>query len=98
MEIQNYSFNIGKRGYGRIRNMGDYHGGDVITPHGFVCVYAQGDGEYYYSTQLEFIFKRRVYVRQFDGKRYSPRFIVTLAHKFAEDILEAYENALLQSL
>jgi len=67
--------------------MDTYLDGTVITPHGYVEVMA-----YTYPnfsvTRLDFIWKGRMYSRSFRSKRYSKRYCVTLAKKFAEDVVE----------
>jgi hypothetical protein len=65
--------------------------GAVFTCHGIVLVYAQGDDEYTHHTRLDFVWQGRLYMRDFNGKRYSPRGLVTLADRFAAEIVESQE-------
>lgn len=76
------------RGFGRVenRNGNAWTDGEVVTKHGIVSVYAQGDAESHYHTRLDFAWKGRLYMRNFPNKRYSKRGLVTLAVKFAAEI------------
>lgn len=60
--------------------------GCIVTPHGIVRVYAQGDDEHCHTTSLTIVHDGRLHSRDFHGKRYSSRGIVTVAKKFAKDI------------
>ena len=81
-----YNLSIG-RGWGNITTRKEgWTEGTVTTPHGLVSVYAQGDEENVYITMLDFAWKGRMHVRSFQGKRYSPRGIVTKAKVFAKEI------------
>lgn len=62
--------------------------GEVLTPHGIVSVYAQGDDDHRPHTRLDFVHNGRLYMRNYPGKRYSPRGLVTKAREFAEEIVE----------
>jgi|GEM_PF-2930169 len=62
--------------------------GCVLTPHGIVYTYAQGDDTNVDHTRLDFVYAGRLYMRNFSGKRYSPRGIVTIAKRFAKEITE----------
>lgn len=84
MEITNDHVSIGK-GFGRIRhNQFGWLDGEVVTPHGIVSVYAQGDNENFSMTRLDFAHRGFLYMRTFD-KRYTSRGIVTKAKQFAKD-------------
>lgn len=89
MEIYDDSMSIGKRGFSRIevRKEG-WTDGEIATPWGFVSVYAQGGENHFYHTRLDFICKGRLYMRNFSGKRYTPRGITTKAMRFAKEIAE----------
>lgn len=81
------SISLQKRGYGRVevRKEG-WMDGDVLTPYGIVTVYAQGDAENVPHTKLDFVWRGRLHIRNFNGKRYSARGIVTKAMEFATEI------------
>ena len=87
MEIDDSSFSIGN-GFSRIeiRHEG-WTDGEVVTPHGIVSIYAQGDKKYDCHTRLDFAHNGRFFVRFFSGKRYSKRGIVTKAKEFAREII-----------
>lgn len=84
-----YGYSIGK-GRGRVSERKEgWTEGDVVTPHGIVSVYAQGDDKNVFITRLDFAWKGRMHIRSFQGKRYSPRGIVTKAKAFAKEIVDA---------
>ena len=60
--------------------------GIIITGHGIVSAYAQGDKNSLYVTRLDFVFKGRFYMRTFNDKKYSHRGIATKAKQFAREI------------
>lgn len=92
MKIIDYNYGIGK-GFGAIRVLKEgVTDGEVITSHGIVSVYAQGDTDNPRMTTLSFVYKGRMYKRNFEGKRYSPRGIVTKAKQFAKAITEFLEE------
>lgn len=62
----------------------DYYTGSVYTWHGIVHAYTQGDEDNFEITILDFIYQGRHYRRRF-LKRYSKRYIVTLARRFARE-------------
>jgi hypothetical protein len=62
--------------------------GEVMTPHGFVTVYAQGDENNTYHSRLDFIWQGRLYMRNFQKRRLTPRGLVTAAARFADEIVE----------
>ena len=85
------SFAVGK-GWGgshiELNKEYNYLDGDVITPQGIVLVYAQGDKEAFHASRLDFVWRGRYYVRNFE-KRYTPRGLVTKAKQFAKEIVES---------
>jgi hypothetical protein len=91
MKTYQYSLSVGS-GFGRteLRQMqhryADWLDGEVITYHGIVSIYAQGDDEFRPSTQLTFVWKGRMHVKSYN-KRYTQRGIVTLAKRFANEIV-----------
>lgn len=92
-KIQDSSFAVG-RGWSRVRthDTGDaetYNEGTVITPHGFVDVYAQGDDKYLRVSRLDFIWCGRFYTRRFEKTRLTPRGLARAAKKFAAEIAGA---------
>lgn len=60
--------------------------GTVKTPHGIVCVYAQGDDTHSDHSRLDFVWCGRLYMRNFSGKRYTPRGLARKAREFAETV------------
>lgn len=62
-----------------------YLEGCVFTPSGIVNVYSQGGDSEVPSTNLDFVWEGRLYSRRID-KRYSRRGLVTVAHRYAEEI------------
>jgi len=73
----------------RTRKLDDgttYEDGCVITPFGIVSLYSQGDEKYFPNTDLRFVHNGTHYSRSIQ-KRYSKRYLVTLAHRFAKDIV-----------
>jgi hypothetical protein len=92
MDIYDDSMSFDKHGFSRIevRKEG-WTDGEVATPWGFVSVYAQGDDNHYYHTRLDFIHNGRLYMRNFSGKRYTPRVIKTKAMRFAKEMVLSNE-------
>ncbi len=78
----------GRTSFHPSRGHGSWVDGSVFTPHGIVTVYAQGGPDSTPHTRLEFIRDCRLYVRSFDGKRYSTRGLVTQANLFAKEVCE----------
>lgn len=70
----------------RLNHGETYLEGDVLTPHGIVSVYAQGDKTYKKTSRLDFILDGRCYTRTFHDVRYSVRGLVTKAAEFAAEI------------
>lgn len=64
----------------------DWLDGEVITPHGTVCIMAQGDNFSFHHTRWDFACNGRLYMRTID-KRISPRGIVREAKRFVSDIV-----------
>ena len=88
MEIRDDGIAVGK-GWGDVLHNAayDYHYGTVVTPHGIVIVYAQGDGNAYnHFSALDFVHGGRWHSRAFDGKRYTPRGLARKAKQFAREI------------
>lgn len=91
-KIVDDSFSIGQ-GFNRVReNSSGWTSGVVVTPHGMVDAYAQGDDKHFHMTRLDFVWKGRVYVRTYHNKRYSPRAISSKAKKFSEGICQNLET------
>ena len=67
----------------------DYLDGIVYTKHGIVSVYSQGDDRFTHSTFLCFAVNGRCYTRRIN-RRYSKRYLVTLAKRFADEIMKSY--------
>lgn len=95
MKTESHSLN--GRHVTRIRlekaSVGDWHDGDVVTPHGIVSVMAQGDEINHHYTRWDFAHKGRLYMRTIH-KRFSPRGIVREAKKFAKEISSTYPTSL----
>ncbi len=82
--IQNQSFKISSGSWiNRLEQNGDEVKGYVLTKNGIVAVDM-------YDTYLCFCmsWNGTEYYRDINGKRYSGRYIVTLARRFAEEIVE----------
>lgn len=92
MKITNSDWKISRSGHSHIENRNGWTEGSVFTQHGIVSVYAQGDKENCYVTRLDFVWNGRCYSRTYNGKRYSPRGIKTIARKFAEEIAKGAGN------
>lgn len=60
--------------------------GIVGTQHGFVEVMSQNGKAA--CSQVRFIWRGRAYSRTFSGAAYSSRFLVTLANRYAHEIVE----------
>lgn len=69
----------------------DYDSGTIKTDHGIVRAYAHGDDDKSGYTQLRIVKDGEGYERRW-GKRYSRRFMVTLARRFAADLFEQSEE------
>jgi len=81
------SMSIGS-GFGRIsRQREGWLDGEVVTPHGIVSVFAQGDSTHDHYSRLDFAYAGRLYIRSFN-KRYSPRGLVTKAKQFSREVIE----------
>lgn len=63
--------------------------GVVSTVHGFVSVYAQGGEDSTYASRLDFIWRGRLYMRNYSKQRLSKRGLVTAADRFAHEIAAA---------
>lgn len=89
VKITDDSMKLPYRGINWIsRHPAGWTDGEVLTPFGIVAVYAQGDkakGESFH-TRLDFVFDGRLYMRNFENKRYSSRGLVTKAYEFAAEI------------
>jgi hypothetical protein len=85
MKTTDDTYSIGK-GFGRIQVRKEgWTDGVVVTEHGLVEVYAQGDAKEVHLTSLRFASAGQFHTRNFHGKRYSPRGLVTVAKRFAAD-------------
>lgn len=77
------------KAYGMFHMTGfDYDLGDVATKYGFVTAYAQGDDERWHLTELRFCYLGRIYTRTWRDRRYSQKYMVTLARRFADEIVQ----------
>ena len=90
MKIEEYDFSIMPHISWVYENKNGFTDGCVATPHGIVKVYAQGGGKNFYVTNLNYVIGGRLFVRQFRGKRYSPRGIATKAKQFAKEVYEKH--------
>ena len=68
-------------------NSGDYNDGCVVTPYGIVSVYAQGGGNSFPHTRLDFGLGGRLYMEQ-RNVRLTKRGLATAAKRFAKRITE----------
>jgi hypothetical protein len=90
-EHRDRSYKVGRDYPGQIdKNVSNngtvWHSGYVRTEHGIVVViYSEPDG-----TCLDFIHAGRLHIRQFD-KQFQPSYLVTLAKRFASDIVAQAE-------
>ena len=87
VEIQDEKHSM-KNGYGRITEYDSYRKGTVLTHHGIVEVYSMFG---YWPgivkhTSLDMMHKGYLHTRTFN-RSYSARYLVTLAKRFAEDVL-----------
>ncbi len=64
-----------------------YLEGNVVTPHGIVEVYAQGNKNISFVTSLHAVHNGRYYAKTFDKKRYSRTYMVTLANRFMKELI-----------
>ena len=88
MKMYDDSIGVGA-GHSQVKfNPNGWTEGCVFTPHGIVSTYAQGDDTNVAHTRLDFVCAGKLYMRNFSGKRYSPRGIVTIAKRFAKEIIE----------
>ena len=74
----------------RLHDRKEYGGwteGDILTRDGIVSVYAQGGDGNEKHTRLDFALNGRLYMRHFHRKRYSHRGLVTIAARFAAEIV-----------
>lgn len=76
------------RGFSRIHKHenSSYLTGEVATPQGFTSVYTQGDNVHFPHTRIDFVHKGVLYMRNIE-KRYSAQYLVTLAKRFAKEIV-----------
>lgn len=82
-------YKIPNRGYNRSEERREgWLDGEVATPWGFVCVYAQGNEFHSHHSRLDFIHNGVQYIRHFSGKRFTKRGIKTKAMQFAKEIVE----------
>jgi hypothetical protein len=88
MKIEDWNFRVSRcTGNISLSAKYDYLDGTVSTPHGIVSCYAQGDKSSYRFSSLSFIYRGIDYRRNFNGKRYSSRGLVTKAKEFANEII-----------
>jgi hypothetical protein len=67
---------------------GNWTEGDVLTPDGIVSVYSQdGESTRDRHTRLDFVAHGRLYMRHINGKCYSHRGLVTIAARFAAEMV-----------
>ncbi len=87
MKTYNHSWAIGK-GYSRLTDRkAGYTEGVVVTPHGMVWAYAQGDEHWNHITRLDFSIDGRVHARTIE-KKLTHRGIATKARQFAAEMVE----------
>ena len=96
IEHYDYQFNLSphlKRIYKQesVDGKSTYLVGHVMTEYGTVGIYTQGDDKNFHHTRLDFPHGKTCYVRTFN-KRYSERGIVTVAKKFAKEVLEGNQR------
>lgn len=65
---------------------GEWIGGEVGTPHGFVSVYHEAERPF---TRFDFIWDGRLYMRNLSGKRYTKAGLVRMAAAFAREVVTA---------
>lgn len=80
---------VGK-GFGRLSDHGTksgetYTDGSVVTPHGIVLAYSQGDADSFHHTRLDVVKNGTLYMKNIK-RRYSKRGLVTLAKRFAATV------------
>lgn len=75
-----------------IRDLEDYTEGAIATHYGIVSIYTQGDERFKYHSRLDFVYRGRLYTRNFRGKRYSHRGLVTKAREFARQVTEGGDD------
>ena len=92
LEIKENDWSIG-RGFGQIQHDKELDdlSGLVFTKNGLVEVYAQGDDVIGHTTYFIFVINGRCYYRNFNRK-YSKRYIVTLAKRFSDEIIDITEK------
>lgn len=89
MKVSDDSMSL-QRPFSRLHDRKEYGGwteGEVVTRDGIVSVYAQGGDENDKHTRLDFALNGRLYMRHFQGKRYSHRGLVTIAARFAAEMV-----------
>jgi hypothetical protein len=67
----------------------NYDSGLKITPHGIVDITCEKPGpEFKYSeyTRLDFVYKGRLYMRNFRGQSFNRKKLAQLANEFAREI------------
>lgn len=85
--VERWKSKVEKRGYNRTTDRDGYTDGEVITPWGFVSVYAQGDERHHHCTRLDFVHDGFMHTKQFNDKRYTKRAIKTKAFEFAKEVV-----------
>jgi len=88
-KINNYKFKQEKRPFGLLKTIyenqiNSHEKGYVRTLHGFVEVYSQGDDKFNHYTSVSMILDGFWFHRNIN-KRYSQKFLVTFANRFAND-------------
>lgn len=94
MKQRDESISLHNRSFGRIEvRKAGWTDGEVVTPHGIVSIYAQGDGDHDSYSRLDLALGGRLYIRNFFGKRYTPRGLITKATQFASEISETCQQS-----
>ena len=92
MKIEDESRSVGN-GYSRVRKHAKgWTTGEVVTPHGFVLVSADGCDKVLHRTSLSIALAGRLHTRVFYNKRYTYRGIALKAKQFAKEIYEAQQS------
>jgi hypothetical protein len=68
---------------------GPYMDGDVGTPHGFVHVYHEWADHREPVARLDVCRDGRMFMRNYSGRRYTEKALVTMASRFAREIAGA---------
>jgi len=82
---------VGNRPWNHLHERTEHGGwteGTVVTQHGIVEVYAQGDEDHFHCSKLSIVKGGVRFDRQINGKRYTQRGLVTLAKKFANEVFD----------